>query len=431
MTSYLKKYATAIISAKHYVAQWSTDHLYADQVLIVPFPTLAMYDSEKKIWSIHIKAWLYVPFQGKNLKSYLPSLPSFLRGKTDETKKEEAIDEDNKKVDTEKKQAAAIAIKENNKVKEEEPSDEEDENYEDALEDEFNESNENPGRLGLFFVGNSVKVATKSIINGVEHLCQPSDESGFIEQQLDLSEDEIRDLGTKIHPESDDKKFEYEIELNESKTDENSPNCKPFKCTIYVLASHGVSIISDIDDTIKVSNVLKTRSLLKHTFYSYFKPVDGMSELYQKWSEQKCQFHYVSASPWQLYPALRCFLEKYKYPMGTMNLRKFAWSLKFLKAPDEYKIETITPIIRAYPERKYILVGDSGELDPEIYSKLYSTFPQNIAHIFIRDICRTPECLLTCHERYIKTFENVPHERYTIFKDPKEIETSIEKLIST
>ncbi|CAF0991090.1 unnamed protein product [Adineta steineri] len=243
--------------------------------------------------------------------------------------------------------------------------------------------------------------------------------------------DEIRDLGTKIHPESDDKKFEYEIELNESKTDENSPNCKPFKCTIYVLASHGVSIISDIDDTIKVSNVLKTRSLLKHTFYSYFKPVDGMSELYQKWSEQKCQFHYVSASPWQLYPALRCFLEKYKYPMGTMNLRKFAWSLKFLKAPDEYKIETITPIIRAYPERKYILVGDSGELDPEIYSKLYSTFPQNIAHIFIRDICRTPECLLTCHERYIKTFENVPHERYTIFKDPKEIETSIEKLIST
>jgi phosphatidate phosphatase APP1 len=60
------------------------------------------------------------------------------------------------------------------------------------------------------------------------------------------------------------------------------------------------------------------------------------------------------------YPALRCFLEEYKYPMGTMNLRKFAWSLKFLKPPETYKIEIITQIINSYPLRKYICVGDSG-----------------------------------------------------------------------
>jgi phosphatidate phosphatase APP1 len=46
--------------------------------------------------------------------------------------------------------------------------------------------------------------------------------------------------------------------------------------------------------------------------------------------------------------------------MGTMNLRKFAWSRKFLKPPDKYKIDTITQIIKAYPSRKYICVGDSG-----------------------------------------------------------------------
>ncbi len=164
--------------------------------------------------------------------------------------------------------------------------------------DEFDETNENPGRLGFFFAANSVKVAAKSVINGVEHLLQPADDSGFIEEEIELSDQEIQSLCTTIHPESYDRKFDYEIQINPSKTD---VNYKVFKCTIYVLASYGVSIISDIDDTIKISQVLSKRSLLKNTFYSYFKPVDGMNELYQKWSEQKCQFHYVSSSPWQLY----------------------------------------------------------------------------------------------------------------------------------
>jgi phosphatidate phosphatase APP1 len=60
------------------------------------------------------------------------------------------------------------------------------------------------------------------------------------------------------------------------------------------------------------------------------------------------------------YPALRCFLEKHQFPMGTMNLRRFSWSLKFLHPADTYKIETISEMIDAYPLRKYICVGDSG-----------------------------------------------------------------------
>ncbi len=211
--------------------------------------------------------------------------------------------------------------------------------------------------MGLFFVGNSVKIATKLIISDYEHLLQPSDESGFIEEQLELPDKLVQSLCTRIHPQSNDHTFDYEIQLDGCKADAHN---KAFKCTIYVLAPFGVSVISDIDDTIKISQVLSKRSLLKHTFYNYFQPVEGMNEVYQKWSEQNCQFHYVSGSPWQLYPALRGFLEKYKYPMGTMNLRKFVWSLKFLKLPDTYKMEIITQIINSYPSRKYICVGDSG-----------------------------------------------------------------------
>jgi hypothetical protein len=158
-------------------------------------------------------------------------------------------------------------------------------------------------------VGNSVKIATKAIIDGVEHLLQPSDASGFIEERLELPDKEIISLCAATHSECKDKKFEYQIQINRmDKSDikkendnNNNDNYKTFTCTVYVLARHGISVISDIDDTIKISNVLSKRLLLKHTFYTYFKPVEGMSDLYQKWNEQKCQFHYVSASPWQLY----------------------------------------------------------------------------------------------------------------------------------
>lgn len=130
------------------------------------------------------------------------------------------------------------------------------------------------------------------------------------------------------------------------------------------------------------------------------------------------------------YPALRCFLEKYKFPMGTMNLRRFSWSLEFFHPADTYKIEMISKIIDSYPLRKYIFVGDSGELDPEIYSKLYVKYPQAIAHIFIRDVCHTPTCLPTCEERYAKAFDGVPKERWTVFKDPTKLEADVNKLLS-
>ena len=131
MTSYLRKYVTALASAKDYVAQWSSEHVYANEVLIVPFPTLAIFDPEKHTWTVQIKAWLYLPFEGKKLKSYLPSLPSLFAGKP-----AEKVAEDQSKVDAEK-QAVAVRATEETKHDEspEEKSDdnEDDDIYEDAL----------------------------------------------------------------------------------------------------------------------------------------------------------------------------------------------------------------------------------------------------------------------------------------------------------
>jgi hypothetical protein len=117
------------------------------------------------------------------------------------------------------------------------------------------------------------------MINGVEHLLQPSDESGFIEQHLEIPDEEVISLCKTTHPDCKDKIFDYQIQVNNEKLkqddkkeddikkdNKNDDDYKTFKCTIYVLARHGTSVISDIDDTVKISNVLSKRLLLKHTF---------------------------------------------------------------------------------------------------------------------------------------------------------------------
>lgn len=73
MSSYFRKYAKAINSARTFVSQWSSERVFAVQPLIVPFPTLAVFDPHENIWSIQIKAWVYFPFQNKSLKNSLPS----------------------------------------------------------------------------------------------------------------------------------------------------------------------------------------------------------------------------------------------------------------------------------------------------------------------------------------------------------------------
>ncbi|CAF1479976.1 unnamed protein product [Rotaria magnacalcarata] len=453
MNSYLQKYIAALSSATDYIAQWSPDQVFADEEHIVPFPTLAIFDRNKQLWLVHVKAWVYLPMETKTFADYLSSLPSLLIGSKNEENidvvnynkienritfnenKNEIVNQPelttNVNIDKDPKYATASTgdNQENNK---DGYSDSDNHLYERAFQQELDQLDDNPSRLSLFFVGKSVKIVTKSIINGVEHLLQPSDESGFIEHRLELSDEEMQSLCTTTHIDCQDRTFDYHIKVHKTAKKSNTKNddYKTFQCTVYVLAPRGVSIISDIDDTIKVTHAISRTLLLKHTFYNCFEPIKGMNDLYQKWHERKCQFHYVSASPWQLYPALRCFLEKYNFPMGTLNLRKFDWNLKFFYTIGIHKMKTISEIIEAYPSRKYIFVGDSGELDPEVYAKLYANYAQSIAHIYIRDICQTSPCLPICEERYRKAFEFVPKDLWSIFKHPQEIDTDINKLVS-
>ncbi|KAG0376316.1 hypothetical protein BGX24_007917 [Mortierella sp. AD032] len=157
---------------------------------------------------------------------------------------------------------------------------------------------------------------------------------------------------------------------------------------VNLIDPEGVSVISDIDDTIKETNVTAgARIILRNTFLKDMMEVEGMASVYKRWWTQGAAIHYVSNSPWQLIPSLLEFFQTHMFPPGSAHLRLHDNVLKtYFTAPGENKRRSIREILTDFPDRKFILVGDSGEIDMEIYTEMALEFPGQIVKIFIRDI---------------------------------------------
>lgn len=164
-------------------------------------------------------------------------------------------------------------------------------------------------------------------------------------------------------------------------------------CSVPLLKPTGISVISDIDDTIKESSVGNRRELLWNTFVRDFRSVDGMAKVYQNWQDAGADFHYVSSSPWQLIGPLQQMQTDFGFPVGTMHLRNFRLRDQFLRKVllrRKGKGAEIKRLVKDLPGRKFLLVGDSGEKDPEIYQKIGRQFRDQIAGIFIRQLPERP-----------------------------------------
>ena len=157
---------------------------------------------------------------------------------------------------------------------------------------------------------------------------------------------------------------------------------------IRMIPAKGHSIISDIDDTIKFSNVENRAELLANTFARPFIPIAGMAEVYRELAGAGVEFHYVTASPWQLFEPLNAFINDFGYPVGSMHFRTFRISDHLLKRVGVIhrggKAAAVRRILSSFPERKFTLIGDSGEKDVEIYARCYQQFSDRVERVLIR-----------------------------------------------
>ena len=200
-----------------------------------------------------------------------------------------------------------------------------------------------------------------------------------------------------------------------------------FTGTVRLVEPHGITVISDIDDTIKVTNVLDRGEMIRNTFARPFAAVPGMAARYAAWlkSAPGTALHYVSSSPWQLFEPLEAFRQSADFPPGTFHLRELRVAqLKSFATPEAgraHKLAEIAGLIRAYPERRFWLIGDSGEQDPEVYGEIARRFPVQAARIFIRELAEKPVDSV----RRQAAFDAVPEAIYTIFREPDELPATL------
>ncbi|KAL0258891.1 hypothetical protein SLS55_006395 [Diplodia seriata] len=159
---------------------------------------------------------------------------------------------------------------------------------------------------------------------------------------------------------------------------------------VRITEPKGVSLISDIDDTIKHSAISSgAREIFRNAFIRELGDltIEGVQEWYNTLYEEGVRFHYVSNSPWQLYPVISQYFKLAGLPPGSFHLKQYSGMLQGIFEPvAERKKATLDRLARDFPQRSFILVGDSGEADLEVYTDFVLENPGRVVAVFIRDV---------------------------------------------
>ncbi|KAK7525849.1 uncharacterized protein IWZ02DRAFT_201276 [Phyllosticta citriasiana] len=206
--------------------------------------------------------------------------------------------------------------------------------------------------------------------------------------------------------------------------------------TTYAEAK-GWAVISDIDDTIKITGTGDIGAVLRSTFVDEPTPVDGMPAFYAHMHKtlNKAPVWYLSASPYNLYPFLHAFRNAH-YPPGPLLLWNASWMdvsafvLALTKEPERYKCDKMRQLHASFPDRKFVCIGDSTQRDPEAYASTYREFPGWIRAIYIRRVPGGADASKTAPERFEKAFEGIDRALWHVFDEPAELYQRLDALVA-
>ena len=163
-------------------------------------------------------------------------------------------------------------------------------------------------------------------------------------------------------------------------------------------------VISDIDDTVLESSITHWQTAAQLTFLHNAqtrKPLEGVAKLYQAFQRGVADcgpnpIFYVSASPRNLYDLLEDFFDLNEIPQGPIQLRdlKFERASLSMDAGTHAKLGYVHELIERYPQLQWVLMGDSGQIDADLYAQTIEKYPGKILAVYIRDVDTATDTLL-------------------------------------
>ena len=151
-----------------------------------------------------------------------------------------------------------------------------------------------------------------------------------------------------------------------------------------------VGIVSDIDDTVMVTALPRPLLAAWNTFVldeHARAAVPGMAVLYERLvtAHPGAPVLYLSTGAWNVAPTLTRFLSRHLYPAGPLLLTDWGPQKdRWFRSGQEHKRASLRRLADEFPTVKWLLIGDDGQHDPEIYADFARTHPDNIAAVAIR-----------------------------------------------
>lgn len=170
---------------------------------------------------------------------------------------------------------------------------------------------------------------------------------------------------------------------------------------LIVPSGNRLGVISDFDDTLIVSNVNDKSKLLKLSLLrnpQQRQAAPGMAAFLRKLTERNPQpaaapVFYLSASPRQIQSSIQSFLDQNGYPRGVLLTKKVTDDKTSDPLTDQvrYKTARIETLLRELPALRFVLIGDDGEKDPEIYHDIRNRFPDRVEAVYTRRVHPDPD----------------------------------------
>ncbi len=158
-------------------------------------------------------------------------------------------------------------------------------------------------------------------------------------------------------------------------------------------------VVSDIDDTTMVTAVPRLLLAAWNTFVRHTstrRAVPGMPELYRQLAaaHPDAPFVYVSTGAWNTARVLRGFLARYGYPAGPLLLTDWGpTQTGWFRSGQEHKDSSIDRLMKDLPQVRWLLIGDDGQHDPDIYRRATERWSERVVAVAIRRLTAAQQVL--------------------------------------
>ncbi|MFE6968240.1 App1 family protein [Isoptericola sp. NPDC057653] len=163
---------------------------------------------------------------------------------------------------------------------------------------------------------------------------------------------------------------------------------------VVVADTASFGVVSDIDDTAMITAVPRPLVAAWNTFFSRAgarRPVPGMAQLYRRIAADRpdAPFVYLSNGAWNTAGTLSRFLDRHGFPPGPLLLTDWGpTQTGWFRSGPQHKGDSLDRLMTTFPDVRWLLVGDAGQLDEDVYVRASARWPGRVVAIAVRQVAR-------------------------------------------